>query len=224
MPSDDKGKKKLNENKNFLSKKAKKEEKKAKGKKEREKKEKGAKERGEKEKGGKETKKNIKTTSGSSFERHSYNTSLDNETPKGFKLAPIPKVLPIQEAEPYDDATQCVRILDGDCRLRLIGNPLLPSLIKIEIEDGELFTIGRYDATVGRQQSSFEFERKTKAISRRHAAIKRHTEGYSLIDLSSSAGTYLDGLKLPPNTPLELKKGTRISFGTCGADYVWETR
>ena len=125
-------------------------------------------------------------------------------------------------AEPSDDATQCVRVLDSVCGFRLVGSALLPNVINVQIEDGETFTIGRYDAIIGKQQSSFEFDRKTKAVSRRHAAIERHSDSYSLIDLSSKAGTYVDGQKLPPSTPFELTKGARVSFGTSGADYIWE--
>jgi hypothetical protein len=172
----------------------------------------------------KESKKGFSMTSNINAEKLSYKTSIDDGLIKDLGINPISEVQTIQENELLDDATQFIRILDCEYGLRLIGNPLLPSLIKIELEDGELFTIGRYDATVGRQQSNFEFERKTKAISRRHAAIKKQSESYSLIDLSSSAGTYLDGQKLPPNTPLELKNGARVSFGTCGADYVFELR
>ena len=125
-------------------------------------------------------------------------------------------------AESYDEATQSVEAFDSVCGFRLVGSPRLPNMIRVQIEDGEVFTIGRYDATVGKQQSSFEFDRKTKAISRRHAAVKRHSDTYNLIDLSSSAGTYVDGQKLPPSTPFELMSGMRVSFGTAGADYVWE--
>ena len=106
--------------------------------------------------------------------------------------------------------------------LRLVGSASLPKAIDVEIAEGEIFTVGRYDTAVGKKQSSFEFEKMTKAVSRRHAAIERRTDGYSLIDLSSSAGTFLNGQKLPPNTTCKLQPGCRVSFGNCGADYVWE--
>ena len=122
----------------------------------------------------------------------------------------------------YDDVTEFIRINDTKCGFRLIGSTLLPKAINVKIEDGEVFTIGRYDATVGKPQSDFEFERKTKAISRRHAAVERHLDDYCLIDLSSNTGTYIDGKKLPPSTPVPLINGAHVSFGTAGADYIWE--
>ena len=106
--------------------------------------------------------------------------------------------------------------------LRLVSSVSLPPVIDVPIETGEVFTIGRFDTAVGRQQSSFEFDRKTKAVSRRHAVLERCSDKYSIIDLASSAGTFLNGRKLPPNTPCELKQGCMISFGNCGADYIWE--
>ncbi|MCL2166790.1 MAG: FHA domain-containing protein [Clostridiales bacterium] len=127
-----------------------------------------------------------------------------------------------QDETPPSDVTQNISFDVNGVWMRLIGNASLPPAIDIAIADGEVFTVGRYDIATGRRQSDFEFDRKTKAVSRRHAAIERRPDGYSLIDLSSSAGTFIDGQKLPPNTPCRLQSGCRVSFGNCGADYIWE--
>jgi len=118
--------------------------------------------------------------------------------------------------------TQSTSVLSNNPGLRYIGHAHLPPSILINISEGEIFTIGRFDATIGKKQSSFEFEKKTKAVSRRHAAIERDVEGYKIVDLSSSAGTFVNDKKLPPNTPYGLETGSRVSFGNSGADYVWE--
>ena len=120
------------------------------------------------------------------------------------------------------DITQCTSYETGGAWLRLVGSASLPPTIDVAIAEGEVFTVGRYDTAAGRQQSNFEFNKNTKAVSRRHAAIERREDGYNIIDLSSSAGTFIDGEKLPPNTPCILQSGCRISFGNCGADYVWK--
>ena len=120
------------------------------------------------------------------------------------------------------DITQSISYEPGGSYFRLIGNARLPAGIDVVIAEGEVFTVGRHDIAAGRKLSSFEFDRMTKAISRRHAAIERNSDGYNLIDLASSAGTYIDDQKLPPNTPCKLHPGCRVSFGNCGADYVWE--
>ena len=120
------------------------------------------------------------------------------------------------------DITQSISVMSGCTGLRYVGYASLPPSIQIKLSEGEIFTIGRFDTTVGKQQSSFEFDKKTKAVSRRHAVIERDIEGYKIIDLASSAGTFVNDKKLPPNTPYGLETGCRVSFGNSGADYVWE--
>lgn len=107
--------------------------------------------------------------------------------------------------------------------LRLVGDPSLPREIPISLTPGAAFTIGRFDVSVGRKQSDFEFDKKTKAVSRHHAVIELRSEGfYTIMDLSSAAGTFVNGIRLTPNVPQRLERGNRIAFGTGGADYVWE--
>ena len=113
--------------------------------------------------------------------------------------------------------------IDDMVGFRLISGSPLPKSIPVVIEPGGVFTIGRFDVNVGVKQSDFEFDGKTPAVSRHHAAIERNMDGsYSLIDDNSSGGTYLDGIKLVPNNPYPLLRGSKVSFGTSGADYIWE--
>lgn len=124
--------------------------------------------------------------------------------------------------EPEDAVTQVEDTPAGMCCLRLAGAAQLPREIAVDLQPGQAFTIGRFDISVGRKQSSFEFPKDTRAVSRRHAAIEREPEGgYVLVDLASSAGTFVDGERLIPNVPRPLASGNRISFGTGGADYIW---
>jgi len=150
-------------------------------------------------------------------------------TPPGGLSAVQQTSRPCQDAEPvfapsfgYNDETQCIQAVSGATGFRLVGSDLLPPMIELRISIGDVFTIGRYDAASGKRQSSFEFDKMTKAISRRHAAIERSAAGYSITDLTSSAGVFVNGQKLPPNTPYDLIHGCRVSFGNAGADYVWE--
>ena len=142
----------------------------------------------------------------------------------GYKNA-MPVSLPvIPENKPPEasDVTQETSVLLNGPGLRCIGRPHFPQVIEVAIEEGSVFSIGRFDASVGKKQSTFEFDKKTKAVSRRHAVIERNGESYKIVDLSSSAGTFVNDIKLPPNTPHELVAGSRVSFGNLGADYVWE--
>lgn len=110
----------------------------------------------------------------------------------------------------------------GPC-LRLIGRAPLPAQIAISASPGKPFTIGRFDVSVGQQQCDFEFDRHTKEVSRHHAAIECDFNGeYTIVDLGSTAGTYVDGVRLSQNVPYPLQWGSRVSFGRAGADYTWE--
>lgn len=153
----------------------------------------------------------------------------DARPPSAMAAAPQPESGQIKQfsqiyppsAGPID-ITQSISCDTNGAWLRLVGSASLPPVIDVVLSDGEIFTVGRYDSGIGRQQSGFEFDKNTKAVSRRHAAIERGVEGYNLIDLSSSAGTFVDGQRLPPNTPFKLQTGCRVSFGNCGADYIWQ--
>lgn len=140
--------------------------------------------------------------------------------------APAPvQVIPQQSWQPpTEEGCEETQLSDEmSCpHLRLVGDSTLPREIPVAIEVGRPFTIGRFDVSVGRPQSDFEFDKRTRAVSRHHAAIERNPEGYTIQDLSSSAGTFVDGEKLVPNVPCSLRRGSRIAFGTGGADYIWE--
>lgn len=147
-----------------------------------------------------------------------------DRTPKpGVSYSPVPSASTEVSAVTGDCVTEdCVTTMD-DTFFRLVGDQRLPREIPVALNPGELFTIGRFDVTVGRRQSSFEFDSKTKAISRHHAAVERRADGsYTVTDLDSTAGTFVDGVRLTPNVPHPLAQGSRVSFGTAGADYIWE--
>lgn len=151
------------------------------------------------------------------------------ETPAPAVYEPPARVArqAVQPAVSYDSETLdgATQLDDGEeggvCRLRLVGEPGMPREIVVDIQPGRAFTIGRFDVSVGQKQSDFEFDKSTKAVSRRHAAIEREESGYFVVDLASSAGTFVDGVRLTPNVPQAIVNGSRISFGTSGADYTW---
>ncbi|MCL2249069.1 MAG: FHA domain-containing protein [Oscillospiraceae bacterium] len=148
----------------------------------------------------------------------------DNELPQVYEIPIIAEktIDHPQEQITIIDITESIPFMLQKTRFKCVGKSELPQLIDVEIGEGDIFSIGRYDAALGKPQSTFEFDKKTKAVSRRHAVIERDIEGYKLIDLCSRAGTFIDGQKLPPNTPYQLAIGTRVSFGNFGADYVWD--
>lgn len=53
----------------------------------------------------------------------------------------------------------------------------------------------------------------TQGVSRRHAMIQRQENRVEIMDLHSSNGTFLNGSRLLPEKPYELKSGTVIQLG-----------
>ena len=145
--------------------------------------------------------------------------STDAQYPSISRPKAPPKPAPLYVNVEEDEHTQ----VDEVAHFRLVGAPGLPPEIMVDIQPGQTFTIGRFDVSVGRQQSSFEFDKGTKAVSRRHAAIQRLSDGsYVIDDRASAAGTFVDGLRVTTNAPVTLCKGSRVAFGTGGAEYIWE--
>lgn len=97
-----------------------------------------------------------------------------------------------------------------------------PGQIDIDMENGETFMIGRVDKHDTSSRKDFEFPIETKAVSRKHCVIIKKDEAYYIDDLNSKAGTYVDGKRVMPNHPVRLYSGSQISFGSLGADYIWE--
>ncbi len=129
----------------------------------------------------------------------------------------------IQYEDLDDEVTQLdEEMLEVNTRLRYIGVEYFPKIISINIDEEETFSIGRYDVSIGSKQSDFEFDKKTKSVSRRHAVIEHKEDGYYIVDLSSAAGTFVNHQKIPSNFSMKLENGFKVSFGHSGADYIWE--
>lgn len=86
---------------------------------------------------------------------------------------------------------------------------------ELDAPDVEGFIIGRSDS-----QSSpppdidlAEFNARELGVSRRHAAIVRFQDDLHLVDLDSVNGTYVNGNKLPADTPSPLADGDQIMLG-----------
>jgi len=50
-------------------------------------------------------------------------------------------------------------------------------------------------------------------ISRRHAMIRRGEDGYEIVDLSSTNGSWLNDKRLIPYKPVPLASGSQLRFG-----------
>jgi hypothetical protein len=92
-----------------------------------------------------------------------------------------------------------------------------PKLL-IAVQEEKEFILGRRSGKTGSLSESvlvdlgplngFEL-----GASRRHALISRKEMGYVVTDLESTNGTWLNGQRLVPNHPYELKNGSLIRVG-----------
>lgn len=58
-------------------------------------------------------------------------------------------------------------------------------------------------------------------ISRRHAELYRQNEDWFIKDLSSTNGTYVNGTKLIPESPVRLQNGSRICLGIQESELIF---
>ncbi|MBO7253485.1 MAG: trypsin-like peptidase domain-containing protein [Oscillospiraceae bacterium] len=69
-------------------------------------------------------------------------------------------------------------------------------------------------ATLGRDYNcTIVFPAATKGISRRHCRIDRRGNDILITDLGSTYGTYIGGVRLPPNSPYRVGPNTEIVLG-----------
>ena len=74
------------------------------------------------------------------------------------------------------------------------------------------FELGQSDVIIGRSPSA-DFVISFAAVSGRHAKVSYADNQYSIEDLNSSNGTYINGAKLPPSVPRILQNGDEIRLG-----------
>jgi len=128
----------------------------------------------------------------------------------------------VQYGNENDGSTEILDEISGFTGLSLVSRVSLPERITVSIEPGRVFSIGRYSVSIGIKQSDFEFGEQTKEVSRRHAVIERSGEGYTIVDIGSRAGTFLNDERIIPNMPHKLSDSDKVSFGRAGADYEWK--
>ena len=104
--------------------------------------------------------------------------------------------------EDMDNARSAVTIMGGAhtggafLRLDKNGDKALPASVRLP-ESGR-FTIGRFDVSLGIQQSDFEFSHEVRYVSRKHASFEHSVGGYTVTDLGSKAGTWINGYIFAP--------------------------
>jgi hypothetical protein len=85
----------------------------------------------------------------------------------------------------------------------------------IHLQPAGRISLGRADASSSDKPDIdlTPFGALEKGVSRIHAALFRTEDTLTLVDLSSSNGTYLNGQRLIPEQPRVLRDGDEIRFG-----------
>merc|ERR1719198_1129563 len=72
---------------------------------------------------------------------------------------------------------------------------------------------GKDSWIIGRALDQVAIGCQHESISRQHAAVTLQNGQWFLTDLGSAHGTFLQGQKLPKNTPVRIESGANIKFG-----------
>jgi pSer/pThr/pTyr-binding forkhead associated (FHA) protein len=93
----------------------------------------------------------------------------------------------------------------------------LGSIMELRAEQGErvgqTYRPDRPVVTVGRAQDS-DLQLQEQGISRRHARLQSGAQGWTITDLGSTNGTFVNGRRLPPQERYILRTGDRITIGS----------
>jgi pSer/pThr/pTyr-binding forkhead associated (FHA) protein len=114
--------------------------------------------------------------------------------------------------EPLTEGQDMAVEIDGDERnlvLTSVDGSTLPIPVKDEV------VIGREDpiSDVFPDLDLTDFGGMDKGVSRRHAVIHRTGRTYSVEDMGSTNGTYVNKKKIQPHAPAAIQPGDELRFG-----------
>ncbi|NJO07084.1 MAG: FHA domain-containing protein, partial [Chloroflexaceae bacterium] len=94
---------------------------------------------------------------------------------------------------------------------------------RLNIDDSKLpCRIGRRDPSQGHYPEIDLAEHDRGIASRHHALIQRDgQDGYALVDLGSTNGTYVNGTRLAASSPRRLYAGDKIKVGEVEIEFRW---
>lgn len=81
----------------------------------------------------------------------------------------------------------------------------------IRVKTGESISINRQQFTIGKEKNKVDYcISGDSTISRSHARISAAGGGYTVSDLNSTNGTFVNGVKVEPGRSAALKNGDKL--------------
>lgn len=119
---------------------------------------------------------------------------------------PQPSASPQIQANVDEDATM---VEDDPARLQ-VADP--PPVWKLKTENGQIYPLDAPRITIGRKRTS-EIVIYDDQASRSHACIQVNSAGCEIMDLGSSNGTFVNGIRLSPKQNKILQENDQIRIG-----------
>ena len=93
---------------------------------------------------------------------------------------------------------------------------MIDSNVLLPLDLADRMIIGRMDWEANEQANIdlSPFGARERGVSRQHAALHRNGHTVSLVDLNSSNGTFINGVRLIPYQPRLLREGDELCFGS----------
>lgn len=117
----------------------------------------------------------------------------------------------IQEEEGPGDGSEL------NLRLEKCVGCQCPEQIQLDLQKG-FVTVGRYDKS-GAPRADYNFDASLSFVSRNHFRVDRQGERWTIVDLTSTNGTYINGEMLTPNIPRYLDENDVIMI-SCRQRYL----
>ena len=94
--------------------------------------------------------------------------------------------------------------------------------VRLAVEGSESLTVGRRDPVTGIQPSvDLTGLDQERSVSRRHAKLERRGRRLYLVeDLGTTNGTFVNGERIAPGDPIEVRSGDLLRFGLVELSYA----
>lgn len=152
------------------------------------------------------------------FLARSLSKALDVRVPDGYLPVLYLRVDGGERPLPAAGNLRSSKVLNGSFLSLKVEQDLSAHSPRLKTDSGMVFALSDL-MTVGRtSKTPVEIDLSgldvNKTVSRRHAIIRQQGSNFSVEDTGSTNGTWVNGEKVLPNSPVQLRDGDTIVFGS----------